>query len=96
MKIKFLLAATIAFAASAPVLAADKESGDQAAPKEKKICRTETITGSLVTKHRICLTQAQWDEMAERTRRDMNNLNRSSNLGGETGGANGANNNAGL
>jgi hypothetical protein len=50
----------------------------------------------LVSKRRICLTQAQWDEMAANTKKDINKLNRSENLGGESGSGNGANNNAGL
>lgn len=95
MNFRILVAASLAIALSAPAFA-KPDSNDQAAPKEKKVCRTETITGSLVTKHRICLTQAQWDEMAANTRKDMNNFNRSSNLGSETGSGSGANNTAGL
>lgn len=95
MNFKVLVAVSLAIALSAPAFA-KPESRDEAAPKEKKICRTETVTGSLVSKRRICLTQAQWDEMAANTKKDINKLNRSENLGGESGSGNGANNNAGL
>ena len=95
MKFKLLSVAAIAFAVSAPALAKDNAK-DQDAPKEKKICRTETVTGSLVAKHRICLTQAEWDEMAANTRKSIGDVNKRQNLGGDTGSGNGANNTAGL
>ncbi|MGZ3171917.1 MAG: hypothetical protein ACXWJC_02385 [Croceibacterium sp.] len=98
MTFKVLLAAALVVAVSAPALADEKakDNGTAAPAQEKKVCRTETVTGSLVAKRRICLTQAQWDEMAANTRKDLNNLNRSENLGGDSGSANGANNTAGL
>ena len=76
MKFSPMFFAAIAFALSAPVLAADKpqdKSNDkkQSAPKERKICRTETVTGSLATKRRTCLTQDQWDDLAASTMKGM-------------------------
>ncbi len=95
MKFKVLLAATFAVALAAPVLAKD-DGNDRAPTKEKKVCRTETVTGSLVAKRRICLTQAEWDQIAENTRKSLNDLNRRQNLGSESGSGGGANNTAGL
>ena len=44
------------------------------AQDEKKICRTEKATGSLTRRNRICLTQAQWREVYDRTRRGVGDL----------------------
>ncbi len=47
---------------------ADRE-GDRkdgaSAPRERLICRTESITRTRVRAHRTCLTQAQWDARRE-------------------------------
>ncbi len=32
--------------------------------KEKKVCRSEKVTGSLTKVRRTCMTQAQWDKLA--------------------------------
>ena len=103
MKSGYLLAALAAFAIAAPAFAGDKDqkseqsaSTGQDAPKEKKVCHTETITGSLIARQRICKTQAEWDELAAATKRTMDNYTQRQGMGGETGGANGANNTAGL
>jgi hypothetical protein len=73
MKFKILLAATLAIALSTPAMAGDKdESSEQQAPKEKKICRTETVTGSLVSKRRVCLTKAEWDQLSQQARDSVN------------------------
>jgi predicted secreted protein len=46
----------------------------QAAPvKEKKICRTETNTGSIMPR-RTCKTQAEWDQLANANRGTVNDL----------------------
>ncbi len=45
------------------------------APKpEKKICRTERLTGSLTRSSRTCLTQAQWDQVNEQNSKSINDL----------------------
>lgn len=82
MKFRYVFAAIVAFAVSAPALAADKDQKDkdqqsqQEAPKEKKICRTESITGSLIGKRRICMTQAQWDEVTSNTKKGLDDTYR--------------------
>ena len=60
----FLLAAT-----SGTAVGAAPET-EQAAEKEKKICKNEKITGSLTRVRRVCLTQREWDRLAEIARRD--------------------------
>jgi hypothetical protein len=70
MKFTCALAVMATFALAAPAVAADKDQkSTQDAPKEKKICRTETVTGSLITKRRICMTQAEWNDLAARTKK---------------------------
>jgi hypothetical protein len=85
MTFKVLLAAALAVAVSAPALAEDKDSdkdnGTAApAPKEKKICRNETVTGSLVAKRRICMTAAQWEELAQKTRKKIDDYTKDAAL----------------
>lgn len=68
--------AAMALTASAGATAAAPE--DQEKPKkEKKICRSEKMTGSLTRVNRICMTQAQWDELAARTKRGLDEMTRS-------------------
>jgi predicted secreted protein len=87
MKFTVLLAATVAFAVSAPALADEKDSGAaQETPKEKKICRTETVTGSIIAKRRTCLTKAQWDQLEEANRASVDRYTsrQSGRPGGQT------------
>jgi invasion protein IalB len=49
----------------------------EAAPKEeKKICRSERATGSLTRVNRICMTKAEWDQLAESTRKNIGDISR--------------------
>jgi hypothetical protein len=83
MTLKILLAAALAVAVSAPALADDKaKDNDKSteAPKEKKICRNETTTGSLVTKRRICMTAAEWDELSQKTRKNIDDFTKDAAL----------------
>ena len=41
---------------------------------ERKICRTTKMTGSLTRRTRICLTEAQWRELNDRTRRGLDEM----------------------
>jgi hypothetical protein len=84
MKVKFLLAATLALAVSAPALAKD-EGKSGATTKEKKVCRTESVTGSLIGKRRICLTQSEWDKVAAETKKNLDEYG--SRMGGIRDGA---------
>lgn len=55
------------------------QAPDQAAQQEKKICRSQKMTGSLTRVRRTCLTRAEWDRLAEGTRRNVNSLERDAN-----------------
>ena len=76
MKSGYLFAAAIAVVFSTSAWAAD---ADKDAVKEKKICRTETVTGSLIAKRRVCLTKTEWDKVAAETKRNLDDLQRNSN-----------------
>ena len=68
------LALAIPGAASA---AEESNSGE----KEKKICRTEKVTGSLTRVNRVCLTREQWDALHADTREKVNHMQRSASGG---------------
>ena len=79
MKFAVVLAAAAAFAVAGPAVAADKDKkadqqGEQDAPKEKLICHTDTVTGSLIAKRRICKTKAEWAEIAQSTKQHMDDF----------------------
>ena len=44
--------------------------------KEKKVCRTSKMTGSLTRRTRICMTEADWRELNARTQRGVDEMNR--------------------
>jgi hypothetical protein len=52
--------------------AADPEPEPQ--QSEKKICKTEPVTGSRARVRRICMTDAQWRELAMRTQEGIDQL----------------------
>lgn len=58
------------------------DEGEQKVKKEKKICRSERVTGSLTRVNRICLTRAEWDEVAARTKKGLDEM-ASSAAGGQ-------------
>lgn len=91
VKLLAIGAAAIALTAVGAV-AAEPESEAQAqtetqareaaeAPQEKKVCRSEKMTGSLTRVRRICMTQREWDELAAGTRRDIDTVVRDANQG---------------
>ena len=79
MKILCIAASGLVIAATG-VMAAAPQS-EQSAKQEKKICRTEKITGSLTRVRRVCMTQAEWDRLAEGTRDGVDDLIRDANQG---------------
>ena len=65
-----LVMATIGMAAHAQESPAEPQAERQA-KQEKRICRTEKATGSLTRRTRLCLTQAQWQELNNGTRKGL-------------------------
>ena len=64
-------AATAEPVAASPAAPID---GAGRADAEKKICRTDKVTGSLSRRNRICLTAAQWRDVHDRTRRGVGEM----------------------
>lgn len=83
MKIFKLLAATCLVTGCGALAAApsadDKPQVEESAKKEKKICRSEKMTGSLTRVRRVCMTRAEWAEMAESTNRALERMGRTAN-----------------
>jgi hypothetical protein len=69
------------------LLAGAPESATNAAPPaekpaEKKICRTQIETGSLVKGKKICFTKKQWQDIADRNRVEVE---RTASMGSASG-----------
>jgi len=77
--IGILAGAAALLAMTGTAMAEEAQQAQQEAPKEKKICRSERMTGSLTRVRRTCLTQREWDQLAESTRRSINGLERDAN-----------------
>ncbi len=84
-----VLAAAAVLAAPAVAEEAKGDAKEQAAPadrqaaaKEKKICRSNKMTGSLTRVRRICLTADEWRYVENETGQGFNDyVRRSSNVG---------------
>lgn len=61
----FIAAGLVAPAASAQP---QTVAGTTQTPVEKLVCKKITETGSLVKRHKVCLTRAQWDRSQENHR----------------------------
>lgn len=81
---RHLLTGMLLLAFAVPALA-DEPSKDDPSAKEKKICRTEPITGSRTRVNRICMTREQWDEVAKRTTDAIDSFTRNATSGLPTG-----------
>jgi len=78
MRKVYLASAALLLMAAGAISAQEVQvgSGDDAAAQEKKICRSQRMTGSLTRTTRICLTKAQWDELNTRTRKSVDDISR--------------------
>jgi len=72
--IKMLSAAAAAFLLASGAAAAAPKADDSA--KEKKICKSQKMTGSLTRVRRICMTRAGWDELRESNQRALDRIDR--------------------
>ena len=73
-----LVAATLCVTGASIPFSAEAAASDttEATKKEKKVCRTERSTGSLTRSRRICMTQAEWDELSRSTKQDIDDMQR--------------------
>ena len=78
-KATILLVAALLTSGTVAVAAAPDTDGSQDAQKEKRICKSEKITGSLTRVRRTCYTQREWDRLAEIARRDQDLITRDAN-----------------
>ena len=80
MKKATILLVSALLASGTVATAADSDtSGSQDAQKEKRICKSEKITGSLTRVRRTCYTQREWDRLAEIARRENDLITRDAN-----------------
>ena len=68
------LGATLIASSSAIAAQSQESSAGQDAQRERKICRTSKMTGSLTRRTRICMTEAEWRALNDRTRRGMDEM----------------------
>jgi 2-keto-4-pentenoate hydratase len=66
----FLEVVTSLLLAGAPETASNATAPAER-PAEKKICRTQVETGSLVKGKKICFTKKQWQQLAEHSQREV-------------------------
>ena len=78
MKISIVAAAVLMAATG---VAASAQDAQEESSEERKICRTSKMTGSLTRRSRICLTEAQWRELASRTRKGLEEMGQSASGG---------------
>lgn len=81
-----LLVSSVAIAAPPPEQAPpDPAQVELAEPEadqpERKVCRTTKVTGSLTRRSRVCLTETEWREVHDRTRKGLDEF-----IGGASGG----------
>ena len=77
----------VASAMASTVQAEETAKPQEAKPTaEKKICKTEQVTGSLTRRNRICMTKAEWDKVAAETQKQMQDFSHNSGVGSSASG----------
>jgi len=66
---RIIVLAVLALSAS-PAVAQQSQDAKTGAVKEKKICRSDTGTGSIMAK-KTCHTKAEWDQLAQAAAKDL-------------------------
>jgi hypothetical protein len=74
-----VVAAAAVFLLASGAAAAEPEE-QEASKAEKKVCKSEKMTGSLTRVRRICKTQREWDLIAEAARKGVSDLDRQSSI----------------
>ncbi len=75
---KSSMLALLLLASAAGASAADENNGASPVPdkKDKVICHTEKVTGSRSKVYRTCMTRAEWDELASKTKKGLDDMAR--------------------
>ena len=74
MKLGYVLSTAAALAFSVSAMAADDKGQTADKPKEKKICHTEHVTGSLTQVNRVCMTEEQWRQINQKSSKDVSDI----------------------
>jgi 2-keto-4-pentenoate hydratase len=77
----FLEVVTSLLLAGAPETASNATTPAER-PAEKKICRTQVETGSLVKGKKMCFTKKQWQQLADAQRAEVE---RTASMGSQSG-----------
>ena len=77
IKVIGFAAAGFLFALTGATASASEPDGAET-KKEKKVCKSEKVTGSLTRVRRTCMTQSEWDRLAEGSRRNVDTIVRDS------------------
>jgi hypothetical protein len=56
----------------------DKESKSEKDDGDRKVCKSEPVTGSRTRVNRVCMTQREWDAQKEAAQRGVRDLGRDS------------------
>ena len=70
--IRYVAIAAFAFLSAGAVAAADpqaQEASGEEAKEEKKVCKTQAVTGNRARRVKTCMTQRQWEAFASGSRR---------------------------
>ena len=90
MKVPFLCALALGLSvAIVPGAAVAENSDAEAKPaKEKKVCRSYKVTGSLTRRTRICRTESEWAEVDRATYKGVSDMQSSAGGAGKCIGLN--------
>ncbi len=86
MKTLAIAIAAIVIAATSAAAAEPKADEAKQEQNEKKVCKSQKMTGSLTRVRRVCMTQREWDQVAESSQRGVNALDRQQNINSGNGG----------
>jgi predicted secreted protein len=72
VKLSYVVLAAVSVAIAAPALA-DNSSDAAKPPKDKKVCRREPVTGSIVPFRSVCHTRDEWASIDSDNARSVDN-----------------------
>jgi len=73
--------AVAAVALAVTGIGASAQEAQEEPDPNKKICRTTKMTGSLTRRQRICMTEAEWRALADRTRKGLEEMGQAASGG---------------
>ena len=73
MKTTYMVVA-LALLTATGAFAKDEDQAADNAKAEKKVCRSEGVTGSLARVNQICMTKEEWNALSRQTKSDIDDL----------------------